>query len=67
MLTPTDKPLLVIVFTLATNSADSTENVYHMYCKVFYLRKQHIEPVANGAMVEIVALKLIGSIPSGVK
>ncbi len=54
---------------IATNSAEHTENTYHVHYKVLYLQKQGIEPVANCAMVEIVALKLKGcrSIPSGVK
>ncbi len=61
MLTRTDKPLPVIVFTLATNSTEHTENVYRMHCKVLYdLQKQGIEPIANGAMVEVVPLKLMG-------
>ncbi len=60
VLTRTHKTLPIIVFTLATNSAEHTENVYHMHCKVLYLQKQSIEPVANSAMVEVVALKLMG-------
>ncbi len=60
MLTRTDKQLLVIVLTLATNCAERTKNVYSEYCKVLHLQKQSMKPVANGAMVEILALKLMG-------
>ncbi len=60
MLTRTDKPLLAIVFILATNSTERTETVYHVHCKVLYLQKYGIEPVANSAMVGVVALKLMG-------
>ncbi len=42
------------------NSAECTENSYRAHCKVLYLQKQGIEPVANGTMVETVALKLMG-------
>ncbi len=59
-LTRTDKPLPVIVFTLATNSAEHTENVNRANCKVLYLQKQGTEPVANGAMVEVLTVKLMG-------
>ncbi len=61
VLTRTDKPLLVIVFTLATNSAVCTETVYHVHCKVLYLQMLGIEPVANGAMVEIVRFLAVSS------
>ncbi len=54
VLAQTDKPLLVIVFTLATNSAECTENV--TVRTVLHLRKCGIEPVANGAVVEVAAL-----------
>ncbi len=57
----TDKLSPVTVCILATNSADRTENVYHAHCKILYLQKQGIEPVADDAMVEVVALKLLGS------
>ncbi len=60
VLTWTDEPLLVIVFTLATNSAERTETVYRAHCKALYLQKHSIEPVANGVMVEVMALKLTG-------
>ncbi len=60
MLTWTDKPLLVRVFTLATNSVERTETVYCAHCKVLYLQKHGIEPVANGTMVEVATLKLMG-------
>ncbi len=33
--------------------------VYHAHCKVLYLQKHGTELVANGAMVEVVALKLM--------
>ncbi len=59
MLTRTDKPLPVIVFTLATNNTERIENV-HAHCKVLYLQKQGIEPVADDVTVEVVALKLMG-------
>ncbi len=62
-----NKPLLVIAFTLATNSAECTETVYCAHCKLTY--KALFTPVANGAVVRVVALKLMGSRfdPSGVK
>ncbi len=56
MLTQTDKTLLVLVFTLVTNSADCTETVYCVHGKVLYLQNHGIKLVANGAMVEVVAL-----------
>ncbi len=59
VLTRTDKSLPVIVFTLATNSAEGTENV-----KVLYLQKFGIEPVASGIVVEVVALQLMGCVAS---
>ncbi len=56
MLTRTDKPLPVIIFTLTANSAEH----YRVHCKVLYLQKRTIELVANGAVVEVVALQLMG-------
>ncbi len=53
-------PLCAIVFTLATNRAERTENDYRAHCKVLYPQKRSIEPVANGTMIEVVALKLTG-------
>ncbi len=60
MLARTDKTLLVIVFTFATNSAERTETVYRAHCKVLYLQKHSIELLANGAMVKVAALKQMG-------
>ncbi len=59
VLSQTDKPLPVIIFPLAINSIEHTENVYNVHCEVLYLQKQGIEPVANGAMVEVVASKMM--------
>ncbi len=61
VLTRTDKTLLVLVFTLAMNSAECTETVYYAHYKVLYVHKHGTESVANSAMVEIVASKLTGS------
>ncbi len=55
VLTRTDKTLLVLVFTLVTNSAECTETVYCAHDKVLYLQNLGIKLVVLGAMVKVVA------------